>query len=157
MRRYLWPLVLVLAGAVGCAGGGGGGASVTSPTSVVGPPAGASVWLFAYRAASTHTCPAPPQTPDDGGPVTLTLAGDGRTLGLVGLVPTAITIPSVAVDGGGNWTATRPGIPPGSVVTIRFRFTTSTRADGTMVADRAIFTGGEPCSATWPISLDRVS
>jgi hypothetical protein len=87
--RSCVALLLALA-AAGCGGGGGtsvtgptASAGATPPTAVVGPPAGASLWTFAYRTARAHTCPA------------------------------------------------------------------------AVVATNAIFTGGTPRSATWPIVLDR--
>lgn len=160
LSRTCFVLALAVA-AASC--GGGGGTSVTGPTPstvtppqvVTGPPQGASLWTFGYRTASAHTCPAVPQTPDDGGVVTLTLATDGRTLTLVGLAATAITVGTVNGDGAGGWSAQRTGQVPGSLITLAFRFTNATHAEGTIVAANAIFTGGIPCSATWPIVLDR--
>ena len=161
---HVGSVVIVAVVLAGC--GGGGSSSVTGPSpvttpsptptpTVVGPPAGASQWTFAYRTASAHTCPATPQTPDDGGAVTVTLAADGRTLTLVGVSQATISIGTVTSDGAGGWTAQKPGQVPGSLVSIAFRFSSATHADGTIVAANAIFTGGLPCSATWPIALDR--
>lgn len=153
--RNSWLLFALAVACVGC--GGGGGTSVTGPTSSTitapppsaGPPAGTSRWNFTYQAASAHTCPSAPQTPDDGGAVTLTVATDGRTLTLVGVAPPTLTVGTVNSDGAGGWSAQRGNI------TLAFRFSSATRADGTVVAANAIFTGGPPCSATWPIVLDR--
>ena len=158
--------LLALALLVSACGGGGG---VTGPTPTAGltppaqnavsPPTGATIWAFAYRTASTHTCPGPVQTPTDGGLVTMTVAPDGRSLSLSGLTEETITIPTVANDGSGQWVWQVSATAPGSYVRIAFRFLTPVHAEGEVIANKTIASGigGETCSATWPIVLDRQS
>lgn len=162
--RHL-TLLLVLALAVACGGGVAGPTPIAggtpTPQNAVSPPAGATIWAFVYRPASTHTCPGPAvQTPDDGGLVTMTVAPDGRTLSLLGLTGTTISIPTVATDGAGNWVWQAAAPPPaaaGSYLRISFRFLTPLHAEGEVYAYKTILAdaSGGTCSATWPILLDR--
>jgi hypothetical protein len=136
------------------------GGSGTTPTDDdgVAAPAGITNWLFAYKAATSHTCPGQPAIPTDGGPVIMSVAPDGRSLSLVGTTATTITIPLIGSDGSGNWRREEPSvIAPGAFVRISFKFSTSRLAQGEMVASKTILAdlSGNTCSATWPITLDR--
>lgn len=159
--RHL-TLLLVLALVVAACGGGVAGPTpipggTPTPQNAVSPPAGATIWAFVYRPASTHTCPGPVATPNDGGLVSMTVAPDGRTLSLLGLTETTISIPTVATDGAGRWVWEQLGSTGGSYVRISFRFLTPLHAEGEVNAYKTILAdeSGGTCSATWPILLDR--
>lgn len=155
--RYL--ILMVVALVTACGGGVTGptqGPETPTPQTSVSPPAGASIWVFAYRPASTHTCPGPVATPIDGGLVTMTVAPNGGILSLLGQTEATITIPTIANDGTGKW-VWEEARPAGSYLRISFRFLTPLHAEGEVSAFKTILAdaSGGTCSATWPILLDR--
>lgn len=157
MRHLIWLPVLALV-VTACGGGVAGPTPTSTSQNTVSPPAGATIWAFAYRAASTHTCPGPVATPTDGGLVTMAVAPDGRTLSLLGLTETTISVPAVASDGAGKWVWEQAApIAAGSYLRISFRFVTPLHAEGEVYAYKTILAdaSGGTCSATWPIVLDR--
>jgi len=157
MRHLIWLPVLAFV-VTACGGGVAGPTSTPTPQNAVSPPSGATIWAFAYRPASTHTCPGPVATPTDGGLVTMTVAPDGRSLSLLGLTETTITIPAIANDGAGKWVWQEAApIAAGSYLRISFTFLTPLHAEGEVLAFKTILAdaSGSTCSATWPIVLDR--
>lgn len=152
MRRFAIFPILTLTIALAACGGG----SSTSPTPVgapssggVTPPAGTTTWRVTYRQATAFTCPA--ATPDSGSATmlvdpsgnTLVLTDQGTSLG-GGTTPTLV----FSRDGSGKYVWTDPT----GVASISFGFVSQTHAEGN--ASR-IASSGNPCSATWPILLDR--
>ncbi len=158
MKQLTLPFVLALIVAA-CGGGATGPTPIPSgpPQNGVSPPAGATIWAFAYRTFSTTTCPGPVATPTDGGLVTMAVAPDGRTLSLTGLTESTITIPTIASDSAGKWLWEQAAPGAGSYLRITFRFSTPLHAEGEVLAFRTILAdnAGNVCSATWPIVLDR--
>jgi len=137
----LLTLSMLVAVLAACGGAGTAPTPVSTDTGGGSPPAGASTWLLAYRAATAQTCP---NSIPDAEMVIMTVAPGGSSLVLA------------AVDGSDpilfNRDATGMYVWLAGPAGISFRFLTSTHGEGAAHRDA---TPDLPCSATWPVLLDR--
>jgi len=138
MRR-LAPFVLA---AVLVACGGGGTAPTPVSTGAVSPPPGTTTWLLVYKPATAQTCPN--STPDTE-LVIMTVAPGGSSLVLASADGSERPIQF-------NTDATGMYVWQEGPAGISFRFLTSTHGEGAAHRDA---TPDLPCSATWPVVLDR--